>query len=101
MDIELKDYEELKEAYQGRYKGEDSYFRQISEEVNAIKNEYEGFETYLLRLSSQAKPRGSYSAKHFPKSIIAVSAASLAAAGIGLFLYFSKVKKNRSIGFLR
>jgi len=97
MDIELNDYEDLKEAYQGRYEGDDSYLRRISDEVNAIKGEYEGFGTYLLRLSNEAKPRGGYSVKPFPKSIIAVSVASLAVAGIGLLTYFFKVKKKRHI----
>ncbi len=94
MDIELKDYEDLKEAYQGIYEGDDSYLRRISDEVNAVKGNYEGFGTYLLRLSNEAKPRGGYSAKPFPKSIIAVCLASLAVAGIGLLTYFFKVKKK-------
>jgi hypothetical protein len=97
MDIELKDYEDLREAYQGRYEGDDSYLRRISDEVNAIKGEYEGFETYLLRLSNEAKPRGGYNAKSFPKSIIAFSVASVAVAGIGLLAYFFKVKKKGRI----
>jgi hypothetical protein len=94
MDIELKDYEDLREAYQGRYDGDDSYLRRISDEVNAIKCEYDGFGTYLLRLSNEAKPRGGYGKKPFPKSIIAFSLASLAVAGIGLLTYFFKVKQK-------
>ena len=100
MDIELKDYEDLEDAYQGRYEGSDSYLRNISDEVKAIKGEYEGFGTYLLRLSNEAKPRCSHSTKSFLKSIIALSAASLAVAGVGLLLYFSNVKKNRLVSFL-
>lgn len=95
MEIELKDYEELKEAYQGRYEGDDSYLRRISDEVNAIKGEYEGFGTYLLRLSSEAKSRrGGYYTRSFPTLKVAVPAVSLAVAGIGLFLYLAKGKKN-------
>jgi hypothetical protein len=97
MDIELKDCEDLREAYQGRYEGDDSYLRRISDEVNVIKGEYEGFGTYLLRLSNEAKPRGDCSNKSFPKSIIAVSVASLAVAGIGLLTYFFKIKKKRHL----
>jgi hypothetical protein len=94
MAIELKDYEDLKEAYQGRYEGDDSYLRSISDEVKAIKGEYEGFGTYLLRLSSEAKPRRcSYGAKSFPILKVAVSAVSLAVVGVGLFL-FARSKKN-------
>ena len=95
MIIELKDYEGLKEAYQGRYEGDDSHLRRINNKVNAIKSEYEGFGTYLLRLSNEAKPRkGGYSTKPFPTSIIAVSLASLAVAGVGLLTYFFKIKKK-------
>lgn len=95
MDIELKDYEGLKEAYQGRYEGDDSYLRRISDEVNVIKSEYEGFGTYLLRFSNEARRRGgSCITKPFPKSIIAVSVASLAVVGIGLLTYFFKFKKE-------
>ncbi len=97
MGIHLEDYEGLKEAYQGKYKGDDSYLKKISDEVNAIKVEYKGFETYLLRLSNEAKPRGGYNTKSFPKSIIAFSVASLAVAGIGLLAYFFKVKKKGRI----
>ena len=94
MDIELKDYEDLKEAYQGRYEGDDAYLNRVSDEVNAVKSDYEGFETYLLRLSNEAKPRGDCRTKLFPKSIIAVSLASLAVVGIGLLTYFFRVKKK-------
>jgi hypothetical protein len=97
MDIELTDYEDLKEAYQGRYQGNDSYLRRISDEVNAVKSEYEGFGTYLLRLSNEAKPRGDCSKRPFPKSIIAVSLASIAVAGIGLLTYLFKVKQKKRI----
>lgn len=99
MDIELKDYKDLEKAYQGRYEGNDSYLRRISDKVKAIKGDYESFGTYLLRLSNEAKPRCSYSTKPFPKSIIALSAGSLAVVGIGLLLYFSKVKKNKPARF--
>lgn len=95
MDIELRDYKDLKEAYQGRYEGDDSYLRRISDEVRAIKIEYEGFGTYLLRLSNEAKPgRSSYGAKSFPILKVAISAVSLAVVGAGIFLYHAKGKKN-------
>jgi hypothetical protein len=93
--IELEDYEGLEEAYQGRYEGNDSHLRRISNKVKAIKGEYEGFGTYLLRLSNEAKPRKSgYSTKPFPTSIIAISLASLAVAGVGLLTYFFRKKKK-------
>jgi hypothetical protein len=95
MDIELRDYNDLKEAYQGRYEGGDSYLRRISDEVKTIKGEYEGFGTYLLRLSSEAKlERCDYGAKSFPILKVAVPAVSLAVVGVGLFLYLAKGKKN-------
>jgi hypothetical protein len=95
MDIELRDYNDLKEAYQGRYEGDDLYLRRISDEVKAIKSEYEGFGTYLLRLSSDAKPeRCDYGTRSFPILKVAVPAVSLAVVGVGLFLYLAKGKKN-------
>jgi hypothetical protein len=95
MDIELKDYSDLEKAYQGRYEGDDTYFRRISDEVKAMKGEYEGFGTYLRRLSSEAKARrDKRSTKSFPTLKVAVSVGSLAALGIGLLVYFGKVRNK-------
>jgi hypothetical protein len=86
---------DLKDAYQGRYKGDDIHLRRISNEVKALRGEYEGFGTYLKRLSTEAKAkRTNLSMKPFPTIKIAFSVASLAVAGIGLFLYLGKIKKK-------
>jgi hypothetical protein len=95
MDLELKDCSDLAKAYQGKYEGEDTYLRRISNEVEARRGEYTGFGTYLRRLNDEAKAgRGGQSMKRFPTKIFVVSVASLAAAGIGFMAYFGRVKKN-------
>lgn len=96
MDMEFEDYIDLAKAYQGTYEGDDTYFRRISNEVKAIKGEYKGFGTYLQRLSKEAKARrDENSVNRFPTKIIAVSVASLAAAGFGLLAYFFSARKKR------
>jgi hypothetical protein len=95
--MKLKDCSDLAKAYQGKYEGDDTYLRRISNEVNARRGEYKGFGTYLRRLSNEAKARKSgQSMKSFPTKIFVVSVASLTAAGIGLMAYFGKVKKKGS-----
>jgi len=95
MDIKLKDYSDLAKAYQGRYEGDDTYLRRISNEVKARRGEYKGFGTYLRLISNGAKAgRGNNNMKSFPTKIIAVSLTSLAVAGIGLLAYFGKLRKK-------
>jgi hypothetical protein len=95
MDMEMSNSSDLKDAYQGRYKGDDVHLRRISNEVKALHGEYDGFGTYLRRLSTEAKTkRANLSMKPFPTIKVAFSVASLAVAGIGLFLYLGKIKKN-------
>jgi hypothetical protein len=96
INMELKDCSELAKAHQGRYEGDDIYLRRISNEVKARRGEYTGFGRYLRQLNDETKARsGSQSVKRFPTKIIAVSAASLAVAGVGLLTYFFRVKKKR------
>ena len=93
--MELSNSSDLRDAYQGRYKGDDIHLRRISNEVIALRGEYHGFGTYLRRLSTEAKAkRANLSMKPFPTMKVAFSVASLAVAGMGLFLYFAKIKKN-------
>jgi hypothetical protein len=97
MDIELKDCIDLAKAYQGQYEGEDAYLIRISNEVKARRGEYKGFGTYLRRLSNEAiAEKEEKSMKRFPTKIFVVSVASLAAAGIGIIAYFSKIRKKGS-----
>lgn len=93
MELSLKDRSDLEKAYQGLYEGDDVYFRSISDQVKAVKGEYKGFGTYLKRLSSEAKARVDLpGAKSFPTLKVAVSVGSLVAAGVGLLVYFGRVK---------
>jgi hypothetical protein len=95
MDIELNDSSDLKDAYQGKYKGDDVHLRRISNEVRALRGEYAGFGTYLKRLSAEAMTKKTkLSTKPVSTIKVAFSLATLAAVGIGLFLYFGKAKKN-------
>ena len=93
--MELNNSSDLKDAYQGRYKGDDVHLRRISNEVKASRGEYDGFGTYLRKLSTEAKAkRTNLSKKPFPTLKVAFSLASFAVAGIGLFFYLGKIKEN-------
>ncbi len=96
MIIEPEGDSDLAKAIQGRYEGDDTNLKRISNEVKARRGEYEGFGTYLRQVSNKVKSRRSdHIKKPFPTSIIAASAVSLAVAGIGLFVYFGKAEKSR------
>jgi hypothetical protein len=97
MDMELKDCRDLAKAYQGRYEGEDTYLKRISNEVKARRGEYKSFGTYLPGLNIEAiAEKEEQNMKRFPTKIFVVSLASLAAAGIGIMAYFSKIRKKGS-----
>lgn len=98
MNIDLNDCNDLAKAYQGEYKGDDTYLRRISNEVKARRGEYKGFGMYLRRMNNEAKvARGKSRIKRFPTSIIVISAASLAFAGIGLLAFYDKIKRKSAL----